>query len=51
MEKIILLTRHQGNVENTLLKYRTLGLFDKIIHIDKKEKIILHKLEKCSFYR
>jgi hypothetical protein len=36
--KISLLTRHTGNLEKSLKKYRLSALFDEIIHIDKKEK-------------
>jgi hypothetical protein len=37
-KKVILLTRHAGNLEESLKKHRLNELFDKIIHIDKSEK-------------
>lgn len=37
-KKIILLTKHDGNLESDLKKYRIENLFDEIIHIEKKDK-------------
>jgi carbamoyl-phosphate synthase large subunit len=36
--KVILLTRHQGDLNQTLAKHRLYLLFDEIIHIDKYDK-------------
>lgn len=36
--KIILITRHAGNIQQSLSKYRLQGLFDEVIHLTKKEK-------------
>lgn len=37
-KKIVLLTRHDGNLPAYLKRYRLTGLFDEIIHIGKEEK-------------
>ncbi|HRD67241.1 MAG TPA: ATP-grasp domain-containing protein [Candidatus Competibacter sp.] len=37
-KKVILLTRHQGDLKQTLAKYRFSGLFDKVIHLKQGEK-------------
>jgi hypothetical protein len=37
-KKIILLTRHREDLNETLTKYRLLGLFDEIIHLRYGEK-------------
>lgn len=37
-KKIILLTKHDGDLESDLKKYRIENLFDEIIHIEKKDK-------------
>jgi hypothetical protein len=37
-KKVILLTRHDGDIEASLKAYRLQNVFDEIIHIDKKEK-------------
>lgn len=42
-KKVVLLTRHRGNLNQSLKKYRLTGLFDEIIHIgegDKKSSFI-----------
>jgi len=31
--RLVLLTRHAGNLEKTLIKYRLSGLFDRVIHL------------------
>jgi hypothetical protein len=36
--KIILLTRHEGNLRQTLRQYRLDSLFDEIIHLRKEER-------------
>jgi hypothetical protein len=44
--EIILITRHAGDLQNTLKKYRLHNLFDKVIHLTKNEKkssVISHK--------
>lgn len=43
---VTLLTRHDGNLEATLRKYRLTGLFDEVIHLNKtqrKSEFILRK--------
>lgn len=37
-KKIILLTRHIGNITETLNRFRLLPIFDKIIHIKQEDK-------------
>jgi hypothetical protein len=37
MVPIILVTRHEGNLDGTLRKHRILGLFDRITHLKKGE--------------
>lgn len=37
-KKIILISRHDGDLENSLQTYRIKQLFDEIIHIQKQEK-------------
>lgn len=37
-KQVILLTRHKGNLQNTLSRHRLTGLFDTIIHIDSNQK-------------
>ena len=37
-KKIILLTKHEGNLEEGLQKFRIKNLFDEIIHIKKEEQ-------------
>ena len=37
-KKIILITRHTGNLQQSLSSYRLQGLFDEVIHLTKKEK-------------
>jgi len=37
-KQTILLTRHRGDLNQTLLKYRLSGLFDEIIHITENER-------------
>ena len=37
-KKIILITRHAGNLENSLKTHRIKQLFDKIIHLNKEQK-------------
>ena len=37
-KKVILLTRHRGNLSQTLLSYRLNNIFDEVIHIDQDEK-------------
>jgi predicted ATP-grasp superfamily ATP-dependent carboligase len=41
-KKIILLTRHREDLNETLTKYRLLGLFDEIIHLRYGEKKSSH---------
>jgi len=36
-KRIILLTKHADNIENTLREYRLWGIFDQIIHIEKDD--------------
>jgi carbamoyl-phosphate synthase large subunit len=43
---VTLLTRHNGNLENTLQKHRLIGLFDEVIHLEctqRKSDFILRK--------
>jgi len=45
-KKIILITRHQFDIDKSLIEYRLGNLFDKVIHIankDKKSKYIIEK--------
>lgn len=35
---VILITRHAGNLTETLAQHRLTGLFDEIIHLDKKQR-------------
>lgn len=45
-KKIVLLTKHDGNLEDELDKYRIRNIFDKIVHIernDDKYRYVLHK--------
>jgi len=35
---LILITRHRGELHQTLLQYRLLGLFDEVLHIGPEEK-------------
>lgn len=37
-KKIILLTRHKGNIKELLVKHRILSLFDEIIHVNDSQK-------------
>jgi carbamoyl-phosphate synthase large subunit len=41
-KKIVLLTRHREDLNKTLVNYRLLGLFDKIIHLRDGEKKSSH---------
>lgn len=41
-KKVVLLTRHQYDLNKTLEKYRLSGLFDEVVHLDKGEKKSLH---------
>lgn len=41
-KKIVLLTRHRGDLEQTLAKHRLSGLFDKIVHLGDAEKKSAH---------
>lgn len=49
-KKIILLTKHDGNIKNDLKKYRIENLFDEIIHIDKRDKKINYIKSKNSIF-
>ncbi len=40
--KVVLLTRHQGDIKQTLEKYRLSGLFDVIVHLSKGESKASH---------
>jgi carbamoyl-phosphate synthase large subunit len=35
---VILITRHDGNLTNTLIQYRLTGLFDEIIHLNRNQR-------------
>jgi hypothetical protein len=37
-KKIYLITKHDGDLHETLTKYRLSGLFDAVIHVDKNEE-------------
>lgn len=37
-KKLILITRHDGDLEEELIKYRLTNLFDEIIHLNKTEQ-------------
>lgn len=37
-KQVILLTRHKGDLQHTLLQYRLNGLFDSIIHLEANQK-------------
>jgi carbamoyl-phosphate synthase large subunit len=37
-KQVILLTRHKGNLQETLLRHRLVGLFDSVIHLDTHQK-------------
>ena len=37
-KKIILITRHSGDLEEELIKYRLTSLFDEIIHLNRTEQ-------------
>ncbi len=37
-KQVILITRHAGDLQKTLVKYKLVGLFDKIIHLRGGEK-------------
>ena len=37
-KKVVLLTRHRGNLQQTLAKFRLTGLFDEIVHLGEAEK-------------
>lgn len=41
-KKVVLLTRHQGNLTQTLKKHRLSGLFDAIVHLGANEKKSAH---------
>jgi hypothetical protein len=34
---VILITRHDGNLNDTLIQHRLTGLFDEVIHLDRKQ--------------
>lgn len=36
-KKIVLLTKHDGNIDTSLVQYKLSNIFDEIIHISKKE--------------
>ncbi len=38
-KKVILITRHTGDIYHSLTKYRIANLFDKVIHIPNKEEL------------
>ncbi len=35
---VILITRHDGNLSSTLAQHRLTGLFDEVIHLDRKQR-------------
>ncbi len=39
-KRLILLTKHSDNIQDSLRKYRLTGLFDQVIHIDKNDNKI-----------
>ena len=41
-KKVVLITRHKGNLQQTLAKFRLAGLFDDIIHLAENEKKSTH---------
>jgi len=41
-KKIVLLSRHRSNLDQTLTRHRLLGLFDEIIHLGELEKKSSH---------
>lgn len=49
-KKIILITKHAGNLEHLLQNYRLTGLFDKIIHLTRNEEKADHIIEKEAIF-
>lgn len=49
-KKIVLITRHAGNIEKSLEKYRIKQLFDSIVHIDKSDKKSLYVVDSDSIF-
>jgi carbamoyl-phosphate synthase large subunit len=37
-KQVILLTRHKGNLQETLSRHRLVGLFDSVVHLDTHQK-------------
>ena len=49
-KRIILLTKHEGNLEKELVYYRINNIFDEVIHISKTEEKINYIKEKKSIF-
>jgi hypothetical protein len=41
-KKLVLLTKHAGDLNQTLTRYRLSGLFDRIVHLKKDEQKSAH---------
>ena len=45
-ERLVLLTKHNGDVNETLRKHRLAGLFDQVVHIGPRERKADHIRER-----
>lgn len=49
-KKVVLLTRHRGDLDRTLAKHRLSGLFDEIIHLGEAEKKSSHIKDDAAIF-
>jgi hypothetical protein len=49
-KKIVLLTRHAGDLPATLARYRLTGLFDRVVHLRKDERKADYAVERSAIF-